>query len=159
MAYGVVLVEGERMRLRSMGIEPRGPSVILVDNAAALFAATSLKTALRVRHLGIDYTVIREAVARKICYGIKTDTKSNYSDVLTKDKDHDTFWTLTNPFMDGGKSVADAQKGEEALSARRRVHDRLKLLARGAAYRRKGARVIEQQGLENSHRQAGEQPH
>jgi len=109
-------VVGVRLHLRSFGIEPLGPSVIYIDNASALFAASTLATTLRLRHLCIDYTFVRECVAAGIIEPEKVASRENLSDVLTKDTDEETFWRLTTTMMEGaGTSVQEAKLGRLAV--------------------------------------------
>ena len=74
---------GARLHLRNFGIEQRGPSAIYIGNASALFAASTLTTTLRLRHLCIDYAFVREFVAAGIIEPEKVASRDNLSDVLT----------------------------------------------------------------------------
>jgi hypothetical protein len=87
-------LRGLRMFLRGIGVAVKGPSVLLVDNAAALFAASNLGTTIKVKHLSIDYHSTRELTAWGIIQPEKCPTEFNLADILTKPTDKDTFWRL-----------------------------------------------------------------
>ena len=100
-------LRGFRAFLRSIGVLIKGPSILLVDNAAALYAATNLATTLKAKHLSIDYNSIREWTAWGILQPEWCPTKDNLADVFTKPVDAKTFWRLTNNMM-----VSQDEKGE-----------------------------------------------
>ena len=79
------------MKLRAMGINVSGPTTIFCDNASAIYSATKLSTAIRIRHLALDYHNIRECASKGIIAPEKIDTKENVSDLLTKNTDGVTF--------------------------------------------------------------------
>ena len=127
LSRACLAVVGARLHLRSFGIEPSGPSVIYIDNASALFAASTLATTLRLRHLCIDYTFVRECVAAGIIEPEKVASRDNLSDILTKDTDEETFWRLTTTMMEGaGTSVDEAKLGRLARLSREDIHGMLR---------------------------------
>lgn len=107
-------LRGYRMFLRGIGIPVKGTSLLFVDNAAALYAASNLATTLKVKHLSIDYHTLRELTAWGVIQPEKVPTEQNLADVLTKPTSRQTFWRLINQLMvvPLGKSV---RKGTAAL--------------------------------------------
>jgi hypothetical protein len=101
MAATAVELRGYRMFLRGIGIPVKGPSLLFVDNAAALFAASNLATTLKVKHLSIDYHSVRELTAWGVIQPEKVPSAQNLSDVLTKPTSRTTFWSLINMLMIG----------------------------------------------------------
>jgi hypothetical protein len=101
MAATAVELRGYRMFLRGIGIPIKGPSLLFVDNAAALFAASKLATTLKVKHLSIDYHAVRELTAWGVIRPEKVPSAQNLSDVLTKPTSRATFWSLINRLMIG----------------------------------------------------------
>jgi hypothetical protein len=99
MSAGASELRGYRMFLRSVGIPVKGPSLLFVDNAAALYAASNLATTLKAKHLSIDYHVVREVTAWGIIQPEKVPSKENLADVLTKPTDRKTFWDLIISLM------------------------------------------------------------
>jgi len=118
---------GARLHLRSFGIEQRGPSATYIDNASAFFAASTLTTTLRLRHLCIDYAFVRECVAAGIIEPEKVASRDNLSGVLTKDTDEETFWRLTTTMMEGaGTSIDEAKLDRVAWLSREDIRGMLR---------------------------------
>jgi hypothetical protein len=88
-------LRGFRVFLRSIGVPVKGPSVILLDNAAALFAASNLATTLKAKHLSIDYHSLSELTAWGILQPEWCSSADNLADLFTKPVDAATFWRLT----------------------------------------------------------------
>jgi hypothetical protein len=98
------------MFLRGVGIPIKGSSVLLVDNAAALFAASSLATTLKVKHLSIDYHTVRELTAWGVIQPEKVASEYNLADILTKPTSRSTFWSLVERLM-----ITPIKKGAAVL--------------------------------------------
>jgi len=93
-------IRGLRGAARAMGIPlVPGPTPLLVDNAAVVYAATTISTALRIKHLAIDFHSCREMCAWGIVRVMKTPSAENLADVLTKAVKKDIFHTLTDVLM------------------------------------------------------------
>ena len=92
-------LRGFRVFLRGIGIPVKGPSLLFVDNAAALFAASNLATTLKIKHLSIDYHSVRELTAWGVIQPEKVPTDQNLADVMTKPTDRETFWRLVKSLM------------------------------------------------------------
>jgi hypothetical protein len=92
-------LRGYRMFLRGIGIAVKGPSLLFVDNAAALFAATNLATTLKAKHLSIDYNSVRELSAWGVIHPEKTASEDNLADILTKPTGGTTFGRLIGQLM------------------------------------------------------------
>jgi hypothetical protein len=99
MAATATELRGYRMFLRGIGVPVKGVSLLFVDNAAALYAASNLATTLKVKHLSIDYHTIRELTAWGIIQPEKVPTEQNLADVMTKPTDRATFWRLIEQLM------------------------------------------------------------
>jgi hypothetical protein len=99
MAALATELRGYRMFLRGIGIQIKGPSLLFVDNAAALYAASNLATTLKVKHLSIDYHSVRELTAWGVIQPEKVPTEQNLADVLTKPTSRATFWRLIRNLM------------------------------------------------------------
>jgi len=99
MASSARELRGYRMFLRGIGIPVKGTSLLFVDNAAALYAASNLATTLKVKHLSIDYHTVRELTAWGVIQPEKVPTAQNLADVLTKPTSCETFWRLITQLM------------------------------------------------------------
>lgn len=99
MAATATELRGYRMFLRGIGVPIKGPSLLYVDNAAALYAASNLATTLRVKHLSIDYHTVRELTAWGVIQPEKVPTEQNLADVLTKPTSRMVFCRLIENLM------------------------------------------------------------
>jgi hypothetical protein len=92
-------LRGLRVVLRSLGVPIKGPSILLIDNAAALFAASTLSTTLKAKHLSIDYHSLRELTAWYALSPNPCKSEFNWSDLCTKSVIGYIFWGFTNVMM------------------------------------------------------------
>jgi hypothetical protein len=88
-----------RVFLRNIGVPVKGPSILLIDNAAALYAASNLATTLKAKHLSIDYHSLREWTSWGILSPNDIQSEYNWSDLFTKPVNGDKFWEFTNVMM------------------------------------------------------------
>jgi hypothetical protein len=100
-------LRGFRVILGNCGVPIKGPSILMIDNAAALYAARNLATTLKAKHLSIDYHSLREMTAWGTLSPEDVASVENYSDVMTKSTSNPTFWYLTNGMMitDGDSEI------------------------------------------------------
>ena len=80
----VEMIKALRYKLRSFGVPIMGPANIFCDNDAVVRNCRSPDSTLKKKMYSIAYHLCREAVAAKIVRFAKEDTKTNLSDVLTK---------------------------------------------------------------------------
>ena len=66
------------------GIPLEGPANVFCDNQSVLINASEAKANLNKKHNSICFHRVRECVASNILIPYKVDTKSNLSDILTK---------------------------------------------------------------------------
>jgi hypothetical protein len=92
-------IRGYRVILRNFGVPIKGPSILMIDNAAALYAARNLATTLKAKHLSIDYHNLREMTAWGSLSPEDVDSPENYADIMTKATAKKTFWYLTDGMM------------------------------------------------------------
>jgi len=101
--YGAELVAGRiavemiiefRYKLRMLGVNVTGPSVLLMDNEAVVKNSTLPSSTLKKKHNAIAYHKIREAVAAGIILVAHIGTKINFADILTKPLSPAEFYNL-----------------------------------------------------------------
>jgi hypothetical protein len=100
-------LRGFRIFLGNIGVPIKGPSILLIDNAAALYAASNLATTLKAKHLSIDYHSLREWTAWGITKPEPCPSPDNFADIFTKPVSKHTFWSLTNNTMVYKESEGD----------------------------------------------------
>jgi len=84
MKTGVATVRGLRYKLRMMGIEVDGPTIIYGDNMSVIHNTSKPESTLKKKCNSICYHAVRELVALGESVTCHIPTKDNYADLATK---------------------------------------------------------------------------
>ena len=101
MRTAVEEVQSIRYMLRCLGVKVSYSSLLCGDNLGVIQNSTISDSLLKKKHIAISYHKTREAAAAGIVHPIKTDTKHNFSDMLTKPLGGKSFWALNNRLTRG----------------------------------------------------------
>ena len=77
-----------------LGLRPKGPVVLKVDNQAAIAIAKDNTMSARTKHIDIAYHFVRSCVVNNQVSLVYVSTKENLADILTKVVTSDTFGYL-----------------------------------------------------------------
>ena len=94
MRTAVEEVQSVRYMLRCLGVKVRHASLICGDNMGVIQNSTIAESLLKKKHVAIAFHKTRESAAAGICHPIKTKSKDNFADILTKAVTGKTFWSL-----------------------------------------------------------------
>jgi len=83
MRVAVEMIEGLRYKLRMLGVPVEEPCAVFCDNNSVVLNVKP-ESALKKKHVAVNFHRVRESIAAKTIMVAKEDTKTNLSDILTK---------------------------------------------------------------------------
>ena len=101
MRSAVEEVQSVRYMLRCLGVKVTYATLLCGDNNGVIQNCTIHDSLLKKKHVAIAFHKTREAAAAGIVHPIKTGSKNNYSDMLTKAVTGKTFWSLYGELTQG----------------------------------------------------------
>jgi hypothetical protein len=93
------LVMAYRYTLRSMEVEPDGPSMMLGDNNSVVFNCTMPSSVLKKKHNACSYHRVCKAIASGIIEFTHIPSEMNYTYILTKPLSGPVFHKLVKPLL------------------------------------------------------------
>ena len=125
----IELIMEYRYKLRMLGVQLDGPSLMLGDNNSIVVNTTVPSSPLKKKHNAITYNDIREAIACGIIYFAKIASSDNYADILTKPLPSEKFHKLVDlvlfwkPSGFGGNNNKILKKEKNEEMDRETEHD------------------------------------
>ena len=93
------LIMEYRYILKSMGIEPDGPVLLLENNNSVVLNCTIPSSVLKKKHNTYSYHRIKETVAAEIIKFSHIPTVMNYTDINTKSLTSSVFYDKINSLL------------------------------------------------------------